>query len=532
MKDWLDNLKSGLLITSIKGEIRQPHNYAMDRVPANFSRWQTASQYFIDIERILREMKSSVSYVSIMPDDAFLEAHSVTPEDYVMYHQGYFLDLVHQLKDKLCQLISAVMTPDDNYSKNNERSAQKIKKIISHKYVERVPKLVEYLQEWDDTAGKGAIAIALKKRTSYHHFKNPLSATEEYMRAKTSRFLLSQSNKIPLSELGRQTITERGSQSFQSWQADTSTKMSCTLTEIEKSAQKISKTIVLYLKFKTKDSKMGVRVLRQYVKLYELLEVKRSPYTITSVSPAFIELIPILKGLIDAGLQNNFIAFYVVGSVARGGFRDGISDINIVIITKDGIAESEESLLYIIETPLRALGIPSDIRILSEQKFLHLSNEKIRFVCQTDGFLASGCDLLSNEKERRKSFKLAWLLNSDFKENISLVKMQLLDTTQDLSDRELELLARNVAKCAYRLEFSMVIGNNTRYASDFREMRELMNFYYPQNRKFNEVLFKMITDRFRIERNGLLGIIDSIEEKLFPLYDKMNDVVNGVAEDD
>ena len=59
--EWFERLKIGLMISHIKGDIRQPHNEAMGNVAKGYSRWQTASSYFYDIERILLEMKMSRS---------------------------------------------------------------------------------------------------------------------------------------------------------------------------------------------------------------------------------------------------------------------------------------------------------------------------------------------------------------------------------------------------------------------------------------------------------------------------------------
>jgi len=530
MKDWFDELKGGLLITNIKGDIRQPHNHAMDRVPACFSRWSIASQYLNDIERILGEMKSAVSFVSVLPDDTFLEKHSITSEDYIMYHQGYFLDLVHQLKNKLFQFINSIMTPDDDYSEKNEKAAEKINKVIANKYVDNVPYLTERLKEWDADASKGAIAVVLKKRTNYHHFKNPLPDAKNYIRAKTNRSLLSPSFQIHLNEHGKQMVIEKGMHNLQMWQSDTATKMSKTLDEINENIQSVSKIITDYLKLPTKNSEAGTHLLLRYARLFDLLEVKNSSYTLESINPIFRGLVPMLEEAFTVGLNDEFISFYITGSLVSGNFNFGFSDINLVIVVKNNSVELRELIYSFVDNPPKMLGIPTDTKILSEQEFLDSSSEKLRFICKTDGLLVSGVDLLRNEGGQNISFKLAWMLNSDFKDYVSLAKEKLLDTSHIMSDRDCKLLARDLAKRAYRLSFSMVIGNNVRYAADFKKMRELNNYYYPENKRSNDIMYKMINNCFIINEEGVLALIENLEENLFPLYAAIDKVVNAVPD--
>lgn len=530
MDNWLEELKGGLLITNIKGDIRQPHNYAMDRVPARFSRWSIATQYLYDIERILQEMKSAVSFISILPEDAFLQKHSITSEDYIMYHQGYFLDLVHQLKNKLFQFINSIMTPDGDYSEKNEKAAEKISKVIANKYVNNVPNLAESLKEWDSDISNGAIAVALKKRTNYHHFKNPLSNEKNYIKAKTNRSLLSPSFQIHLNERGKQMIVEKGIHNLQMWQNDTVAKMSKTFDEINENIQSVSKIITKYLKLSTKNSEAGTHLLLRYARLLESLEVKNSSYTLESINPIFRGLIPMLEEAFAVGLKDEFISFYITGSLVRGNYNFGLSDINLVIVVKNNSVELRELICSFVDNPPKMLGIPTDTKILSEQEFLDSSSEKLRFICKTDGLLVSGVDLLRNENEKNISFKLAWILNKDFKDHVSSAKEKLLDTSHVMSDRERELLARDLAKRAYRLSFSMVIGNNVRYTADFKKMRELNNYYYPGNKRSNDIYYKMINNRLIISEEGVLALIENLEKNLFPLYDAIDKVVNVVPD--
>ena len=255
--DWIDQLKSALVITNAKGDLWQPQNHAMDRVAEGYSRWWTASQYFYDIERIIKEMKVAASFASTMPDDAFFAAHTITPEDYIMYHQGYFLDLVHQLKDKLCQMTKAIVAPEKNYSQKHERHDAGVAKLITNPNIMKVPHLVDALSEWDDSTHNGTIAIVLKKRTFYHHFKNPLPGDKNYMDAKMSHFMQSSSMQANLSDYGRQFFAEKGESSVTALQTEAKRKMSETLTAIEGNVQSIAQALIAYFKLPKNDGAAG-----------------------------------------------------------------------------------------------------------------------------------------------------------------------------------------------------------------------------------------------------------------------------------
>jgi hypothetical protein len=526
----LNDLKTGISFTNFKGDVRQPHNYAMGRVPAGYSRWYTASIYAMDIERIIQELKTSLSFVSTLPDETFLSNHGTNAEDYIMYHQGYFLDLVHQLKDKICQLTKALITYDGDYSEKDEKSAE-LGKILKDGTAQKIPQLLKFLKEWnadDPNQKEGPITIVLKKRTLYHHFKNPLPNTDSYFKAKTDRFLLSPSFVPYLSDYGKQMVTERGRQSLQSWQANTVTKISTTLKAIEENVEGISKSLVSYYRL-THTADLGKRTIIRYTNLDRLIEVSDSGYRVDTIQQPMRGILEILAEALPFALGQEFSALYVIGSIPRGDFMFGLSDINFVVILKNNIPELETLVQRFIDGPANALNIPIDTKIYSEAEFMTPEHAKERFICRTDGLLLSGTNLLRKEKEQRVCFKLAWMLNKDYRDYLASLKSVLDDTSRTLTQRELILMVRELGKRTYRLGFSQVIGNNVRYTSYFHEMRHLNNFYYPQNRGFNDSTFKFFTAHPFVTREALASIRDNIDAKLIPLYDAIDKVVNGVS---
>ncbi len=524
----LNDLKTGISLTHLKGDVRQPHNYAMGRVPARYSRWYTASAYASDVERIIQELKTALSFVSTLPDDTFLKSHTTTSEDYIMYHQGYFLDLVHQLKDKICQLTKAVSTYEDDYSEKHEKSAE-LGKLLKDKIVQKIPHLSDFLKEWDadDQTQRGPISIVLKKRTFYHHFKNPLPKTDSYFKAKTNRFLLSPSFEAHLSDYGKQMVTERGIQSLQSWQSDTISKMSATLKAIETNVDGISKSLLDYYRL-PHTAELGKRSIVRYANLEKLIEVPDSGYSIDTIKPPIRGMLEILAEALPFVLSQEFVALYVTGSIPRGDFMFGLSNINFVVVLKNDTPELKAIAQKLTDGPANALNIPIDTKIFSEVEFMAPEHVKERFVCRTDGLLLAGTFVLTKEKEQRICFKLAWTLNKDYRDYLASLKSVLEDTSRTLTQRDLTVMARELGKRTFWLGFSQVIGNNVRYTPHFHEMRRLNNFYYPDNREFNDCTFQFFTAHPLVTREALADVRGAIEEKLTPLYDAIDKVVNGI----
>ena len=290
--EWFDKLKTGLLITQIKGDIRQPHNEAMGNVAKGYSRWHTASGYFYDIERILQEIKTARSLVAQLPDDTFYAVHGLNAEDYILYHNGYFLDLVHQLKDKTAQLLSAITNPDEKYSSKTESNV-KLSKLLNNDRIKRIPALAEALSEWDDSSHKGSIAIALKKRTNYHHFKNPLTGTQSYFQAKNQRILLRPEMQLHLSDYGKQMIEEKRKSSLETWHTEAKEKMRKTSEAIDANLEAISKALVDYYRFPKAIDPAGKRIFMRYMPALEEIKTTPNSRTITDIDSVSLGMLEI-----------------------------------------------------------------------------------------------------------------------------------------------------------------------------------------------------------------------------------------------
>ncbi len=514
--NWFERIKLGLIITGIKADLRQPHNYAMGRVPRGHYSWYTAQQYLYDIERIFRELKVSTSFVTHLPEEIFLGEHFISREDYIMYHQGYFLDLVHQLKDKLCQVVKAVVTPDKEYQKKKSERNTKLSGLLKDRNVKRNPQLLLLLSEWDESNLDSVIAKNLKKRTHYHHYKNPLTNVESYSRARNLRFILDPKFKEQLTEYGKVRLAEEADKNSQQWHSDGAKKMKEALEAAEKNVSGVFKVIVESYKLPSIHNSAGL--VNEYLGLDNLVRAKKSSHNLTLISPEIQSILKLVEGLLSDIFRDNLRAVYVIGSIFREDFVPGVSDLNIIAVTKDHNKKQELLASIFLNSLSKTVNVFVEVKLFKESEFLDLSGERARFFCQTDGFLLLGDDLLKSEKLPKICFNLAWLLNKDFKEYVNEVKKQLGDNAVAISSTKLSRMAREFVKRVYRLSFSMVIGNQVIYTPSFQKMRELQNHYYPSNRQINDRLYKYLKGGIKADREVLLSVVESYEEKIMPLY--------------
>jgi len=375
------------------------------------------------------------------------------------------------------------------------------------------------LREWDDNTQNGVIAKALKKRTHYHHYKNPLPKVESYMRASSFKSMLDPKFESHLSEYGKKKLAEKMEENVQLWQTDGSNKMKDTLGAIEKNVDEVARVTINYFRFPT--LKKGAELINEYLKLDDLVRAKRSSYSLSSISSANRFIIGLADKILTKIFKENLRAVYLTGSIFRDDFIPGVSNLNVIVIMRENNKKEELLAKLVLDILSKNANIFLESKILPEEKFMAPSSEKIRFFCLTDGMLILGEDLLKKEKTPKVCFNLAWLLNKDFKDYVAKIKEKLKDKALALSDNQLSSIARELMKRTYRLSFSMVMGNQVIYTPSFKKMRELQNFYYPSNKRLNDNLYKLLKKGIRADREALLEVIQSYEKKIMKLYDTM-----------
>ena len=199
---------------------------------------------------------------------------------------------------------------------------------------------------------------------------------------------------------------------------------------------------------------------------------------------------------------------YLVGSLGRGEYIDGISDINIYVIASDDCIPN--------------VDFDSQFTVLkfSQQDFSAEAAKKYRFICWADGVLIAGKDLLGTEQFPKPGLELALLLNDDFVGNVQAWERWISDNPQ-VSSAEICRQSRSIAKRMLDFIYGVAIAKKPSFTSSRNERVERINEMFPGN---NE---RVIGTLLRIIQYGvrtledLENMIAGFSPKAFDNLEKM-----------
>jgi predicted nucleotidyltransferase len=521
-QSWFEKLRFGLLFALEKQRAKEPGYDAINQYSFKASKFSRASQYAGDIERIKKELYLSYSLICEPPDEVFFVKHKTTKEDYIMYNQGYFLDLVHQLKDKLMKLIDVTSTLFDERidKKYREPKKLKIQKISNLAPFVRVNQWASFILEWDDNAD-GSVGVVLRKRKNFHHSENTLPLNPSFQDVKLFRTMQAENAQKLLSEFGKQMIYKRGESGMEKFQQDVLGKLKNTIEAIDINLEKISKLLCKYCNLPKATNKNGVRAVSVFLYGGSDKEIKNNTSKDNFNDDFYYyPVIEAFKETLDHFFSSDVQSFYLIGSVARGEHVPVISDINLVLILNDVSKENLELIEGLKNRLFKVSEIDIDLNLLSAEQFLSEENFKLRFICKTDGLLLSGVDLLKNEIFPKPGLGLAFVLNSDYKDIIGNFREQVINN-RSLNQLDVSKIAVRVCKNFLRVMFSEIMSNYAVYTREISRMKEYINFYHPESKMQNARLHAIIKGSRHVDKDGLLVLLDAFSEKFFPLIDSI-----------
>jgi len=485
----------------IEQETKEPQLQAINMVSYECERISVVLQYLIDIERILKELRLSLSFICETTDESFLKKYSTTSEDYIMYHQGYSLDLIHQLKDKLGHFVDGITTQ----GKFQERKHFNILKLANEEKISKIAGLVELLQEWSQEGNRG-IGVALRKRTQYHHFRNRLSLHEKYLDIKFARIF--EQSKGLLTKKGIKMIEDRGKQGMADWHADVIEKLESTIRLIEKNIENVSKALSEGLDLPNIE-KEGEKILQGYFRMNESLRIKNVARG--KIIPPFLVIIREIVSAFREIQKGNLLSLYLVGDA-----HPNHSDINLIVVTE----KEDSSLFYetqdFITRIYRDSGIATTLDIVTKGDFFNDENAKLRFICKTDGLLLIGDDLIRSEKTLKPGIRLAFLLNKDAKNKFRLIK-NYLDKNPNLPQQKISKIAKDLSKMYIRVLFAEAMSNKAIYKRNIIKMADEIIKNHPESAKAIRLTQKIATGEATVDRKSLKNLVAAFEDKLIPL---------------
>lgn len=523
--NFFKKLRTANLVSVLKQEVDEPQHVAVEGLSDELARLNRVSEFSGEIERVQKEIDLAIGFIDKDSDELLNSPeNSVDPDAYILYHYGAFLNLVHQLKDKILHLCDG-MTTTGKYKEREGKNQGLGKKITEKEEVKNLPGLASELEEWAQDK-QNPIGYALSKRTTHHHTRSKLARDRGYQDYQVYKTLIASSPKDSiLNEYGKKTLTERGLEGFRSWHQKVLQEMKGARDFTENSLQKISKILYENCQLHATENEFQA-VLDAHHKMMDSFKITNQS-TREKISPEFEELVAHMEKTIPQVLEDNFVAAYLIGSVARGEAIVGISDISIVVILKGENEQLAKELLGLVDGMNKKysfIRMSLSMTFFLESEFQDEKNKKVRFLCKTEGVLIAGKDVLEEEEYPKPGIQLSALLNSDVR--LRIQKLKAIFEEENIPQHRVDQVAREVSKITLRVFYSAVLADTAEYQRSLKEIKKLVNTKYPQNKSLTNSLYKIATDQrnvtleslatlFEIYEDGGVGnsVISQIEEK-------------------
>jgi predicted nucleotidyltransferase len=285
-------------------------------------------------------------------------------------------------------------------------------------------------------------------------------------------------------------------------------KMNKRLEEVERNLEKIARSFVDYFEMPISDDQTSL-IFQEYGEMCDLFKVKNN---------CSIENIPTYhKKLLDNCVERitekykNILAIYLVGSLGRGEYEEGYSDINIYVITEykiDGIEKVAEDERI-------------NLKVFTKNQFLSEKQKKYRIIAKADGILLFGKNLVKKEEIPSAGMFLALKLNDDILDILKNNK-KWLDENQNIKSSEIIKRSKFLAKRILDHIYGVAISNKPSFTASRKERVKKIKDVF-SNKKTEEQVDVLV----KISKNGVsdlnsfINIIDSFYPKVKEDIDKM-----------
>ena len=475
---YLEKLNNGLLLASLEMQAKEPHNIVLDQLSKELRFLQRKWEYTTEIIRVLEELQLTILLLKkLPPNNEGLQEIRKNQEDLILFYQGAFFNLIHQLKDKVLNLVH-LLTEKNVSDKPEEIKLQKLLKTKG----EEINKIGirEILNIWDQES-TSSIGVVLRKRRDYHHRVSTLHHNQDFQRIKFVESLKNPNLKKYISSSGEAYLENIRDQSFENLHKNTLQKMEQTLRDIEDNLEQLSEALIRYYKLDVSLERIK-EVGEAYNKMIESFEIINS----TSVDkiPEFLkEKIESVIEKIKTSLEKKIVSIYLVGSVGRGEYIENQSDINLYIITEEEINKGTSPVFP-------ALGKEYNLLITDRDSFLSEQYKKYRFICRADGILLYGSNLIDKETFPTPGLNLAYLLNNDIVDTIEEIEKWIKDNPQ-ASPREIGRISKLITERLIDFFYGVAMTNKPQYISSRIERIKRINKVFPQNIRTTVTLSKI-----------------------------------------
>lgn len=513
----LDQLNTGLLFLDFKRLISEPEYEAMGRMTFGHGVVQRRYQYSHDLVRALTEAKLTSKLRSLIDKEVSIDEKTFKPEELITYYDGIFLDYVHQLKDKILRLVWWMLQDDHTKSRIDEPDHIRLRSFNPYEILLKKIGIYDLLREWEQDFSSG-ISVALKKRTQHHHFTSNLQLNSDFQKIKMAKSMLSPNSINTLSEYGKTKMKEIEEESYKKWTDEIESKHKSTLEFIEKNVNGIASQLIAYYKIPI-DPKEFAEIVNKYTEVQKRFDVVNNASS-KKIQNELKEALDFFVSSCKEFFNSHLVSIYLVGSIPRGEYIHGSSDINMIVITD---FDSHEASIPEIDPRLNVL-------LFSEKEFFDEKAKKYRFICWSDGVVLYGKEHKFDKREFPKpGTLLTLLLNRGFMEDLIKVR----DKVQKLKNPTKETMhyySVKIAKIMLNFGFGVAMANKPYYTSSMEEKIKYITEMFPSEKK-RTINMRRVYFGGHIAQKDFSTIVDNFIKSERPSYEKLLAVEENILKD-
>lgn len=374
----------------------------------------------------------------------------------------------------------------------------------------------EDIKQWEQDNTSSKIAVALRKRTHHHHRISGLRYVKDYLNLGLTDIAAQSSFRDQLTDYGKEQMDKMRVESTERLFSSAASKVGDTLNEIEGNMERISAALVTHFKLPISQEEVAT-IVNEYSKMLSSFDVTNR-CSADKIPEPYKSMLNDLVSKVQTHYKE-VVAIYLVGSLGRGEYEEGYSDVNVYIILdaddERGQAMREDFMF--------------SLRVFSKAEFLAKSSKKYRVISKADGILLFGEDLLKDEKPKA-SLLLAFTLNEDILE-IMDGAIQWMNENPKATPLDISKKSRRLAKRFIDFIYGVVMSNKPQYTSSRSKRVERINEMYPENQTMLETL--MGVSRYGVgEFESFKNMVEGFRPKAEMNLKKMQEVRTHIERQD
>lgn len=508
-KSNLEKLKAGTVFRNIKKETSEPENIAVGQISKELRFFQRQTQYINEIERILKELRLTSFFIQgckeVEPPDG------ISRQELLIYYQGIFLTLVHQMKDKVAQLIYLITETEIPEKPSIEKDIS-VSQLLKRREKElQAIGIVEEVKKWQQEHKSSEIAVVLRKRTQHHHRVSGLSYDEDFLNLVFTDIATKPNFQLALTDKGKERIESIKAESTERLFSKAASNVEDTFQAIEESVEKILGALVDYCSFPLASEEIK-KTVEDYDAMLESLDIVNKCSS-DKIPREPINFKPILNALVEKMKRkhgDDVIAIYLVGSVGRGEYEFGYSDVNVYLVLN-------------IDKPAQAVREDEmvSLRIFTLPEFLSEGCKKFRAISKIDGVLLYGEDISNGEQLPKAGLLLALILNDDI--------LEIFDEAQRWMEGHPEAVPEEIGEKSKRLAkrildffYGVAMANKPQFTASRQDRLVHIIEVFPGNKG-------MVDTLMNISRYGV-GELESFSNLISEIYPQAEESLNQMNE--